>query len=87
MWLLLIHWLLLLLGNCWLLLWCHVTHHACPLLWVHGWSPSTPLLVCWLKLSTTSLLYLLELLLNLRRQLRLRTTLLHPCEHSLLLWV
>lgn len=85
--LLLIHRLLLLLSNCWLLLWCHVTHQAWPLLWVHGWSPSTPLLVCWLKLSTTSLLDLLKLLLNLRWQLRLRATLLHTCQHSLLLWV
>lgn len=62
--LLLIQHLLLWLGNCWLLLWCHMTHHVWPLLLVHGWSPSTPLLVCWLKLSTW-----LDLLLNLRRQL------------------
>lgn len=76
--LLLIHGLLLLLSNCWLLLWRHVSHHAGSLLWVHGWSSCAPLLVCWLKLSTSSLLHLLELLLNLRWQLWLRATLLHP---------
>lgn len=78
--LLLTHLLLLLLSNRWLLLLLlrHVTHHGLPLLLVHGWSASTPLLVCWLKLSTASLLDLLELLLNLRRQLRLRAALLHP---------
>lgn len=67
--LLLGHLLLLLLGNRLLLLWRHVTHHARPLLWVHGRSPSAPLLVGWWKLPTTSLLDLLELLLNLRWQL------------------
>lgn len=82
---LLIHWLLLLLSGPRLLLWCHVTHHARPL-GVHGWSPTAPLLVCWLKLPTPGLLDLLELLLNLRGQLGLRAALLHP-EHSLLLWV
>lgn len=54
----------LLLCNCLLLR--HVPHHACSLLWVHGWTASPPLLVCLLKLYTTT-----QLLLNLRWQLRL----------------
>lgn len=74
-----IHRLLLLLSGGWLLLRCHVTHHALPLLRVHGGRTRTPLLVRRLKLSTSCLLHLLKLLLNLRWQLRLRTTLLHPC--------
>lgn len=62
-----IHLLLLLLSHSGLLLGCHVTHHARPLLRVHGRTPSPPLLVSRLKLSTCALLHLLKLLLDLRR--------------------
>lgn len=80
---LLVHRRLLLL----LLLLSHVTHQALPLLRVHGWATGSPLVVPWGKLRATALLDLLELLLDLRGQLRLGATLLHPGQHPLLLRV
>lgn len=65
----------------------HVTHQALPLLRVHGRPPGSPLMVPWGELPTASLLDLLELLLDLRGQLRLGAALLHPGQHPLLLRV